>query len=276
MFTVIKNPWVKEFRSLLKHAEKEVLLASPFIKFDIADLITEQLKPSVKTRYINSFKLTNFYQGSSDLSALKLLLEKGISIKSHHQLHAKIFIFDARRAVITSSNLTNGGLRNNFEYGILVEEKSLVDTIRRDYLSLYSDKEAANNVTSEIIQKAESIISSVSKEQRPKTPFIKESALFKRIDNDYLGTEKFSGGVNAIASNLKGWSKDIFLFVNEIDEDVFDLSRVYEFEGNLQRLHPMNRHIRDKIRQQLQYLRNHGLLEFLEPGRYKKLWARQD
>jgi len=109
MFTVIKNPWVSEFKNLLKHAEKEVLLASPFIKHDIAGLIADLVKPSVKTRYLNSFKLTNFYQGSSDLSALKLLLGKGVSIKSHHQLHAKIFIFDSKRAVITSSNLTNGG-----------------------------------------------------------------------------------------------------------------------------------------------------------------------
>jgi len=101
-------------------------------------------------------------------------------------------------------------------------------------------------------------------------------ALFKRIDNDYLQTEKFIGGMYAITSNLKGWSKDVFLSVNELDEDVFDLKRVYELEDRLQRLHPSNKHVKPKIRQQLQYLRNHGLLEFLGDGKYKKLWSKHE
>jgi type II restriction enzyme len=37
----------------------------------------------------------------------------------------------------------------------------------------------------------------------------------------------------------------------------------------LHALHPSNRHIRPKIRQQLQVLRNLGLLEFVLPGEYR-------
>ena len=40
----------------------------------------------------------------------------------------------------------------------------------------------------------------------------------------------------------------------------------YALEDNLSRLHPANRHVRDKIRQQLQILRDLGLLEFLGGG----------
>jgi type II restriction enzyme len=36
--------------------------------------------------------------------------------------------------------------------------------------------------------------------------------------------------------------------------------------------HPDNRNIKDKIRQQLQYLRDLGLIEFKERGVYRKLW----
>jgi type II restriction enzyme len=36
-------------------------------------------------------------------------------------------------------------------------------------------------------------------------------------------------------------------------------------------LHPDNRHVRDKIRQQLQVLRNLGLVEFLGRGRYRSV-----
>ncbi len=275
-FTIIKNPWLDDFNKLLKNAEKEILLASPYIKLDIARLITTNVKTSVKTRYLNSFKLTNYYQGSSDLEALKLFLDKGVSVKSHHQLHAKVFIFDSIRAVVTSSNLTYGGLENNYEYGLLVDDESLVKAIRQDYLALYSNKEAANDITYEIIQTAQNIIEAVPKEKKPKGLFLREKGLFKKIDNDELVAEKFSGGIEAIASNLKGWSRDLFLLLDEISEDVFDLERVYKFENTLKGLHPRNENIQPKIRQQLQYLRNHGLLEFLGHGRYKKLWANQN
>ena len=35
------------------------------------------------------------------------------------------------------------------------------------------------------------------------------------------------------------------------------------------KLHPDNRHVRDKIRQQLQVLRDHGYLEFVSRGSYR-------
>jgi hypothetical protein len=36
--------------------------------------------------------------------------------------------------------------------------------------------------------------------------------------------------------------------------------------AQLQALHPANRHVRDKIHQQLQVLRDLGFVEFLPPG----------
>jgi len=44
---------------------------------------------------------------------------------------------------------------------------------------------------------------------------------------------------------------------------------VYAKEGVIARLHPENRHVRDKIRQQLQVLRDKGLVEFLGRGEYR-------
>ncbi|WP_297015837.1 hypothetical protein [uncultured Dialister sp.] len=45
---------------------------------------------------------------------------------------------------------------------------------------------------------------------------------------------------------------------------------MYRFEERLQILHPDNHTIRAKIRQQLQLLRDRGLLEFVSPGVYRK------
>jgi type II restriction enzyme len=49
------------------------------------------------------------------------------------------------------------------------------------------------------------------------------------------------------------------------------LQDVYAFTAQLQTLHPDNRHVPDKIRQQLQVLRDLGLVEFLGGGRYRSL-----
>jgi type II restriction enzyme len=43
-------------------------------------------------------------------------------------------------------------------------------------------------------------------------------------------------------------------------------------KNHLKAIYPTNQHITDKIRQQLQFLRDLGLVEFLGDGKYKKLW----
>jgi len=49
----------------------------------------------------------------------------------------------------------------------------------------------------------------------------------------------------------------------------FTLADVYAHAASLAKLHPNNRHVYDKIRQQLQVLRNLGLLTFLGSASYR-------
>ena len=44
---------------------------------------------------------------------------------------------------------------------------------------------------------------------------------------------------------------------------------LYKFETELSQKHPLNRFVKDKIRQQLQVLRDKGYLEFKARGVYK-------
>jgi type II restriction enzyme len=69
----------------------------------------------------------------------------------------------------------------------------------------------------------------------------------------------------------RGWYLDIRNCVDTLKEKEFTLSDVYAFEESLQKKHSQNHHIKPKIRQQLQDLRDNGILEFLGGGRYKKL-----
>lgn len=269
MFKIIKSPWENIFLRLLTEAKTSVFLASPFIKLQTASLITQNIGRGIDFRYINSFKLAYFHTGASDLEALRILKKDNCKQRSVHNLHAKLFIID-NVAIITSGNLTPGGLRNNLEYGILVRDK-MVDEIKSDYLTIFNNPEYPE-ITLDIIDKAEAILLSVPKE-RQKTIKVTEKALFEEFINDENIKERFEGGTHSILSNLSPWEKDVFGCLEKLDNDVFTLQEVYSFENYLSSLHPNNQNIEAKIRQQLQYLRDIGLVEFTRPGIYKKLWA---
>jgi type II restriction enzyme len=69
----------------------------------------------------------------------------------------------------------------------------------------------------------------------------------------------------------RGWILDVMNCIEKIQNNVFTLEQIYSFENQLRLKYPNNNHIKDKIRQQLQLLRDKGLLEFVERGKYKKI-----
>ena len=69
-------------------------------------------------------------------------------------------------------------------------------------------------------------------------------------------------------TEARGWLLDIMNCIDSLRTKTFSLSDVYEFERNLSIKHPKNHHIKDKIRQQLQILRDKGYLDFTERGHY--------
>lgn len=69
--------------------------------------------------------------------------------------------------------------------------------------------------------------------------------------------------------SAKGWLLDVMRSIEKIGECEFLLDEVYAFEHELRELHPDNKHVKDKIRQQLQVLRDKGYLEFRGRGKYR-------
>jgi type II restriction enzyme len=66
----------------------------------------------------------------------------------------------------------------------------------------------------------------------------------------------------------RGWTLDVLNVVSQFRGRPFELSEVYAYEAHFSALHPDNHRVRDKIRQQLQVLRDLNLLQFLGQGRY--------
>lgn len=67
------------------------------------------------------------------------------------------------------------------------------------------------------------------------------------------------------------WVVDVMRCLDKINADEFNLSDVYEFEDELHALYPNNNHVQDKIRQELQELRDMGYIEFCGRGNYRKI-----
>jgi len=62
---------------------------------------------------------------------------------------------------------------------------------------------------------------------------------------------------------------DVLACVRQLYKETFQLANIYTFDRQLAKLHPRNKHIRPKIRQQLQVLRDYGIVEFLGKGVYR-------
>lgn len=70
-------------------------------------------------------------------------------------------------------------------------------------------------------------------------------------------------------AEARGWLIEVMKCVESIGRKEFDLNDVYRFEAQLSKLYPYNRHVKQKIRQQLQVLRDHGYLDFVSRGNYR-------
>jgi type II restriction enzyme len=70
-------------------------------------------------------------------------------------------------------------------------------------------------------------------------------------------------------AELKGWILDMMNCVDCLGKKEFSLQEMYSFERELSAKHPGNKHVKDKIRQQLQFLRDKGYLEFIGKGYYR-------
>lgn len=99
-------------------------------------------------------------------------------------------------------------------------------------------------------------------------PIIQEGAFLDK--SKVLRQVKQAQRIEIDDLEARGWLMDVLHCINTIETDVFTLDMVYLFEEELAKKHPKNNNIRAKIRQQLQQLRDRGIISFLGRGVYQK------
>ncbi|MFM2268060.1 MAG: hypothetical protein RL757_1501 [Bacteroidota bacterium] len=263
---LLKNPWRNVLMNLVSNSHHQIRITAPFVKENICKEIFKNKKKQTQFELITSFNLQNAFAGSLDLLALKYILDNGGVVKNYPKLHAKIYIFDESKAVITSGNLTNGGLHSNYEYGILLDNSAVVAQINEDFLRIANDS-VTGTVKNEHILEALTIIENLPRKESLKLGDVELE--YPEISINHKLIENFEG---MIEQTLSGWKLDIFKCVNAIEGREFSLGQLYDFESFLKQKHPNNQYVKEKIRQLVQQFRDLGLIEFVEDGKYRKLW----
>lgn len=133
---LLASPWIESFESFARSITRSALLVSPFITREplqrLASMLDKHTPPQIEI--LTNLATDHLIQGSTDASAIAVFRRMIPTTTVRHLpgLHAKAYVADDRLAIITSANLTEAGLNQNYEYGIAITESSLVAKISED------------------------------------------------------------------------------------------------------------------------------------------------
>lgn len=266
MFEVINSPWKDNFFEYIGNSWDSIKICSPFVKKEVVYEIYERKRENVKLELITNFNITSFFKGASDIDAMEKILDKNDKVKNYQSLHAKIYIFDSKFAIVTSANLTTSGLQRNYEYGVISDDDYFIKKVNNDYNTILNS-ELSGEIKKENIYEIRKILSNLRKDKK-----IKYTRIVTYNQEDENIDEVLVDETELIENTLVGWKLEVFKLIKRINKQIFELDDIYKFTSDLHKIYPGNKNIEAKIRQQLQLLRDLGLIKFLGNGVYKKLW----
>ena len=157
MAKIVYENHQSRFFDLLGSTKKSAVLVSPFLKKDMAEEISRYLNENIKLKVLTRLDNESMRQNAQDPEALIVFNENfsNLEIKILDDLHAKIYLFDNKKALVTSANLTTRAFKSNIEYGILLDEPEEIESVIEDVKKLYSKATRFEDYESSIISLVE-------------------------------------------------------------------------------------------------------------------------
>jgi type II restriction enzyme len=178
-------------------------------------------------------------------------------------LHAKVYVIDTTAALVTSANATLSGMEANLEFGVAVCDPQLVQAVANEVLGGFGGNAKPETYEPAEISALERLVGRV-KARLPRPVDVGRLAEEERAIIELESTEE-------LLEAFTGWRRLTLAGVIAQPADEFQLEDVYsECVPRAAKEYPENRHPQAKLRQQLQSLRDLGLIEFLGAGRYEK------
>lgn len=137
---LLRREFPNRLMELLRNATREVVISTPYLSDAGSDLLIKNAKDEFckngTLQFVTNLSPQNILQSATAPSALLKIGSKIHDLRLRHlpRLHAKTYVSDCRVAIITSANLTAGGLYNNYEYGVEIDDAAIVQRIRDDII----------------------------------------------------------------------------------------------------------------------------------------------
>ena len=133
----IKYPWVDTFDQFAGSIRESAIIAAPFITREPVERLVAKLRSrrrSVQINLLTNLSPNSLIDGSLDGRAITWLCERvpGTTVRHLRYLHAKAYVADEHMAIVTSANLTTGGLYRNRELGVAITASEAVKDIAAD------------------------------------------------------------------------------------------------------------------------------------------------
>lgn len=136
---LVRSPWTERFESLVAEAGSDLMISSPYVSAAACERLIGCVERNgrsgtLKLTIITNLSLDNMVSGATNVNAI-LHVSACLpltQVRFIPTLHAKVYVADSKRAIITSANLTDGGLYRNLEYGVEVDDPTTVREVRKD------------------------------------------------------------------------------------------------------------------------------------------------
>jgi len=262
---IITTPTADWLKAKLVDCNERFWVASPYVTSFLNDKMA-QPSSACDRRLVTNTDIRTFISKSSDIDTLDSLLNAGVTLKSVNRLHAKAYIIDNKAALVTSANATHSGMRHNRECGIATEDIGVIRELAELIDNGFGVDGGAQDITRTELstirglaeqfasQRAEISMQGFAEEEPPKFVIKDASEQFKLL------------------SQFSGWMALTMEGVLSLKQDTFtmdDLEAACMVKASEQ--YPDNKHVRAKLRQQLQQLRDLGLVDFMGDGTYRRL-----
>lgn len=168
-------------------------------------------------------------------------------------------------SVIGSSNLTEGGLKRNVEVNVVIEGNIRDEVISDIYgtyniLKFHQKRVAPDDEYIILYEK----LSELGKEQHRRSACDKT---LRSLIKTFSEKSESLRGPKPKRNDLFGWLELVY---DSLPEGEFTNHEIYEHKEDFQRRYPENKNINAKIRQQLQVLRDLGLIKHRGRARWVK------
>jgi hypothetical protein len=133
---LVDAAWGTELTKALQADTSALRIISPFIKRRALERLLSLSPQTIQV--VTRYNLDDFASGVSDIAALRSVLAAGGRVRGIRDLHAKLYLFGASRAIVTSANLTGAALDSNHEFGAVTDESTNVAACRAYFDRLWT------------------------------------------------------------------------------------------------------------------------------------------